>query len=216
MAALVVSVCIINIILWLIFFIKWRKLFSTDDVIAKARSEMNNMIRDIDKTTARNVSLIENGTKKLQRMLDDIDRRVAFAQSVEAKRSSVAVLQGEIKKKSAAPSVKRAVDTYKKNSLKSKGDIAYAVTEKGGKMVHSQHSLFDDDEKDSLREVRSTSYTEVPVVVPEVFFSDVPVAPKKNFNKQVADMAHVGLTVEQIAKKLSCSTTEVQMVLDMQ
>lgn len=183
---------------------------------------MNNMIRDIDKTTARNVNLVENSTKKLQRMLDDIERRIAVAQSEDAKRSSVAALQGAIKKKSAAPSAKRIADTYKKNSSKSKGDLSYAVTEAGAKIIHSQHSLFDDEEKNISTEAKmimrsdGVSYSEVPVVVPEVFFSDEPITPKKRFNSQVADMAQLGLTVEQIAKKLSCSTTEVQMVLDMQ
>ncbi|MBQ9494553.1 MAG: hypothetical protein IJR50_02805 [Treponema sp.] len=217
MIAFASFIVVINIILWIVFLVKFKKLFSTDDIIAKVRAEMENMIRDIDRTTNRDINLIEDRTKRLQKIVDDVDRRLALVRAEEVKQASAIALHGALKKNAVTPSAKRVSDNYKKNSVKA--NAVYEITDSGKRETKQQHSLFDDEQfvRAKADEVQraDASYAEVPIIKPDIYFSETPITPRKSFNAHVKELNDMGLTVEQIAKKLSCSTTEVQLALDL-
>lgn len=218
------AIVAINVALWVIFLIRFKRLFSPDDVIEKTRAEMDNMIRDINNNTVRAIDIIDDRKKQLNRLIEEADRRIALARSEEAKKISVSALRDTLDKKAVSEVSRRAANTYKKNAPRSRPapDASYAVTGEGEAISEKQHSLFDDRQeevrtKTEMNVMRDgTSYAKVPVIKPDVYFSETPIVPKKNFTKQVLEMAEMGLAIEQIAKQLSCSKTEVQMILDMQ
>ena len=224
MPAVLFAIVAINIVLWGVFIVRFKRLFSADDVIEKARAEMDNMIRDINNNTVRAIDIIDDRTKQLKRLIEEADRKIALARSEEAKKISVSALRDTLEKKTVPEASRRAANTYKKNTPRSRPspDASYAVTGEGDVFAETQHSLFDDKQdevytKAEMNVMRNgTSYTKVPVIKPDVYFSETPVVPKKNFTKQVLEMSEMGLSIEQIAKRLSCSKTEVQMILDMQ
>ena len=41
MVALVLALCLVNVVLWIIFFIRFKKLFSTDKIIENTSEKMN-------------------------------------------------------------------------------------------------------------------------------------------------------------------------------
>ena len=218
------AIVAINVALWVIFLIRFKRLFSPDDVIEKTRAEMDNMIRDINNNTVRAIDIIDDRKKQLNRLIEEADRRIALARSEEAKKISVSALRDTLDKKAVSEVSRRAANTYKKNAPRSRPapDASYAVTGEGEAISERQHSLFDDRQEEvrTKTEMNVTgdgaSYAKVPVIKPDVYFSETPIVPKKNFTKQVLEMAEMGLAIEQIAKQLSCSKTEVQMILDMQ
>ena len=224
MPTVLFAIVAINIVLWGVFIVRFKRLFSADDVIEKARAEMDNMIRDINNNTVRAIDIIDDRTKQLKRLIEEADRQIALARSEEAKKISVSALRDTLEKKTVPEASRRAADTYKKNAPRSRPspDASYAVTGEAEALAEMQHSLFDDT-RTSVRtkaEMNVTddgaSYAKVPVIKPDVYFSETPIVPKKNFTKQVLEMSEMGLSIEQIAKRLSCSKTEVQMILDMQ
>ncbi|MGI5057455.1 hypothetical protein [Treponema socranskii] len=224
MSTVLFAIVAINVALWVIFLIRFKRLFSPDDVIEKTRAEMDNMIRDINNNTVRAIDIIDDRKKQLNRLIEEADRRIALARSEEAKKISVSALRDTLDKKAVSEVSRRAANTYKKNAPRSRPapDASYAVTGEGEAISERQHSLFDDRQeevrtKTEMNVMRDgTSYAKVPVIKPDVYFSETPIVPKKNFTKQVLEMAEMGLAIEQIAKQLSCSKTEVQMILDMQ
>lgn len=224
MPTVLFAIVAINIVLWGVFIVRFKRLFSADDVIEKARAEMDNMIRDINNNTVRAIDIIDDRTKQLKRLIEEADGKIALARSEEAKKISVSALRDTLEKKTVPEASRRAADTYKKNAPRSRPspDASYAVTGEAEALAEMQHSLFDDT-RTSVRtkaEMNVTddgaSYAKVPVIKPDVYFSETPIVPKKNFTKQVLEMSEMGLSIEQIAKRLSCSKTEVQMILDMQ
>ena len=224
MPGVLFAIVAINIVLWGVFIVRFKRLFSADDVIEKTRAEMDNMIRDINNNTVRAIDIIDDRTKQLKRLIEEADRRIALVRSEEAKKLTASALRDTLEKKSVSEVSRRAANTYKKNAPRSRPspDASYAVTGEAEALAEMQHSLFDDT-RTSVRtkaEMNVTddgaSYAKVPVIKPDVYFSETPIVPKKNFTKQVLEMAEMGLTIEQIAKQLSCSKTEVQMILDMQ
>ncbi|MBC6721131.1 MULTISPECIES: hypothetical protein [Treponema] len=224
MSTVLFAIVAINVALWVIFLIRFKRLFSSDDVIEKTRAEMDNMIRDINNNTVRAIDIIDDRKKQLNRLIEEADRRIALARSEEAKKISVSALRDTLDKKAVSEVSRRAANTYKKNAPRSRPapDASYAVTREGEAISERQHSLFDDRQEEvrTKTEMNVTgdgaSYAKVPVIKPDVYFSETPIVPKKNFTKQVLEMAEMGLAIEQIAKQLSCSKTEVQMILDMQ
>ena len=224
MPAVLFAIVAVNVALWIVFIVRFKRLFSVDDVIEKARAEMDNILRDINNNTVRAIDIIEDRKKQLDRLIEEADRRIALAQSEEAKKKSLSALRDTLEKKTVPEVSRRAANTYKKNVPRSRPspDASYAVTGEGEVFAETQHSLFDDkrEEVHTKAEMNvmgdGSSYTKVPVIKPDVYFSETPVVPKKNFAKQVLEMSEMGLTIEQIAKQLSCSKTEVQMILDMQ
>jgi len=222
--AVLFAIVAINIALWIVFTVRFKRLFSADDVIEKTKAEMDNMIRDINNNTVRAIDIIDDRTKRLKRLIEEADKRIALAQSEEAKKKSLSALRDTLEKKTVPETSRRAANTYKKNAPRSRPapDASYTVTGEGEALTETQHSLFDDKQEEVHTKAEmnvmgdGTSYAKVPVIKPDVYFSDTPVVPKKNFTKQVLEMSEMGLTIEQIAKQLSCSKTEVQMILDMQ
>ena len=227
MTAFVITIGILNIILWIIFLAKFKKLFSTDDVIQKARSEMNSMIMDINRNAERNITLIDDRIKQLKLATAEADRRIALAQSEEVKQASAQALRNTIGKNTPVKNTpaRRAAESYKKNAVSSARSIspdeAVRITGSGAAAAEIQNTLFSEPSS-SVNPVHvvvdssdGTSFAEVPVIEPKIYFSEKPLVPKKDFNEQVLQMYDAGLSVEVISKELGHSTTEVQFVLDM-
>ena len=59
MAILVACICIINIVLWIILLIRFKKLFSTDKIIKTTTEKMNKLVMEIDNATERNIFLTD-------------------------------------------------------------------------------------------------------------------------------------------------------------
>src|SRR5574344_3171092 len=97
MAAIIICtfICILNVIMWIIFANKFKKLFSTDDIIAKTREELNHMIIDVNRNADRNITLIEEKIKELKSVTAEAERRLALERSEEEKRMKVNALSLE-------------------------------------------------------------------------------------------------------------------------
>ena len=67
MVFLVVILCITNILLWIVFLLKFKSLFSTEDIIEKTRSELNKLVMDINNNTDRNITVYNESSKNLKK-----------------------------------------------------------------------------------------------------------------------------------------------------
>ncbi len=73
----IILLCVFNLVMWLVAMIRFRSLFSTDDILQKARDELNNMLMDINRNAERNISLIEDRIRLLKEVSAEADRHVA-------------------------------------------------------------------------------------------------------------------------------------------
>ena len=238
--------CVLNISLWGVFFIKFKKIFSTDDIIASTREQMDRMIADINHNAGRNIELIEDRIKQLKAVVAEADRHVELAKrELESQRAALSY-QNKIDsamqaKKHATASFKggasgRAAQQYMRNqpqniSAALQAGYQYELTAEGSRQVKSSHveqgDLFEQAESDDSRQIVSdsgtmfrvesdgSSYAAVPVIGGNVTYADEPVYPKQSFAQLVKDLHFAGHSVEEIARNLGSSTTEVQLVLDM-
>lgn len=114
------SITIINIILWLIFLLKFKKLFSTDDIISKTRDELNSLIKDINNNTQRDITLVDDRIKQLKAVVAEADRRLNAVREQTKKEQlenqyTIKLNEGITKAKTKTLQ-QNVVDKYKKNS----------------------------------------------------------------------------------------------------
>lgn len=240
MAILVACICIINIVLWIILLIRFKKLFSTDKIIKTTTEKMNKLVMEIDNATERNIFLTDASAKKIQNLLADADKNMElFVEASKRLRDMIAeaekfsrrnevkspiyepvreVIREEYKQKPANETIKKNINTYIQNSKK------YSNNESESK----QQELFGDNLNEQSVQITSsgtgtnvtengTAYKEIPLVITRVY-EEQPVPEtnkKKNITKEVQKLYDQGYTVQQIANELSCSITEVQLIIDM-
>lgn len=228
---------ILNIILWILLFSKFKRIFSTDDIINSTRHELEQMLKDINRNTGRNLDIIDNKIKEIKGVVSEAERHLAVMRNDLDKQRKAAALQQQIDTaihsqntvKNGVP--KNAAERYLRNSQPHNSaftaDESFSLTPEGDKHISThQRDLFDQyDDYDETKVVSGSgtffsvdngpSVSSVPVLGPNVTYSDLPMGAEKTFEDMVKDLYFVGHSVEEIARELNSSTTEVQMVIDM-
>lgn len=218
-----IALCIINLILWVVFLSKFKKLFTADDILASYRHELNELLGDVDRHSARSISLIENSVKELKALVAVADRHIAVAKAELERQEKTKAFQQKIAVKAPRVSkqnMQRAANSYMRNAASA--DESFAVTPFGKQQLAEQGDLFDDSKAavdlpptTFQMEADGASFGSVPLVTPEVTYADDPIQPKKDFALSVKELFMRGESVEEIARRLERSTTEVQFALDM-
>lgn len=238
-AVLAFILCCINVTGWLVFLRKFKRLFSTDNILRKTRQEVSLMIDDVNRTTARNLDLIEEKIKHLKAASADAERHIAVAKDELEKQVKINQLQSVLSsKKSAFPEKKETENpagegrsqSYENLSDSLRASMAYEITSRGKRTVaEAQGELFSGQEADDKNEkfVKSPSGTKfmidnegagvavIPKIGGNIIFSDNPVTPKKTINQQIKELFDLGYDVEMTARELGLTTTEVQFARDM-
>ena len=239
--------CVLNIALWITFFIKFKKIFSTDDIIASTREEMDRMIADINHNAGRNIELIEDRIKQLKTVVAEADRHVELSRKeLAAQKASISYQQKidsavQARKQPVQPfgtgNAGRAAQQYLRNqnmniSAGLQSTNRYELTDEGNRYAHAQQGdLFDQTEPEDygnssgkiISDVGTTftvesdgsSYASVPVIGGNVSYADEPIQPQQSIQSLVRNLYAAGHSIEEIAREVNRSTTEVQMVLEM-
>ena len=241
---LVSALTLTNLLLWLVFLVRFKKLFSADDIMTKFRDGMENLIKDAERNTARSMDVIDEKIRDSKAIVAEAERKVAilrrelqsaeksaafqsqlnlrassFGQSVEERPSSAPL--GAAK----APAKKAKGRGAAKTSPKASSRAAAAYKQNrlpGEDEAYALTGLFQENAEKSLFEEPQIivtkdgdAYGKVPVISAKIVASDNPIEPKKPFARRVREMADLGKSVEEIASATEHSTTEVQLVLDM-
>ena len=231
----VAALILLNLLLWAVFLLKFKRLFTTEKIMLEFRAGVENLLSEIQRSTVSSVNLIEEKIRTLKEASAEAERKIAIAErrldTLKNERTLFeqgSFLQNQIsergtdiaekprpKKKSVA---KAAVERYKKSApLKEPPlpgeDAVYALT--GLFKENAQKSLFEDSGQTVTVTSDGDSYGKIPLLKPEIVFSENQIVPKKDFMSRVSDLNALGKTVEEIAAETGRSTTEVNLVLAM-
>ncbi|MBQ7159602.1 MAG: hypothetical protein IJS09_09315 [Treponema sp.] len=240
---------VFNIIMWLVLLARFNtwfgKRFSTDSLVESVKEQINQIIKDMNRNTSRNVDLVDEHIQQLKQIIAKADRHLmaaknelerqeqtqSFTQRLQSVRPTYtqnapqreSVSESAPKQNNTRPTqTQRAADRYLRTA--SVPTDAYAVTEEGKRQIVTQGDLFDAAEEPLAPFLEpntfnvsqdGASYASVPVIEPNVTYAEDPIVPKKDFSTQVRELYDRGNSVEQIASELGRSTTEVQFALDM-
>lgn len=238
-AAIILS--IITIILLSVFLFRFKKIFSTEKIIEKTKLQMNRMLTDINGNASRNLELIRENTNRLKALLNDADRKMEqFREATQLLRNLISEAEKMNRSTGKTPVF---IETKKMEGIKpvgSRSRKSQINPEDSYELAKpQQRSLFDDEKPESAAKSifddettvtpDGAAYRHVPLVITKILdeepvsqayeydgaSSPVVQTAKKDFSEQVWDLFNKGLQVEQIAAELSCTVTEVQLIIDM-
>ncbi len=208
--------------MWIIFGIRFKKIFSPDGMIEKAREGMNRLLRSMQKNTFENVNLVNESIQKLEqakiaaeRKVEEINRKIELLNAEAGMVQFRDKIQEQVKQPLRQP-VTAGIDP----------NAAYSVK------TPVQKDLFSSDVhplKTNRDEIVVTpsgaAYKEVPMITTKMFEEkpsdgDSPktasvISPKKSVDEQVMYLFNNGYSVSDIASNLKLSEVEVQFVIDL-
>lgn len=195
MAPFIIFLTFFNIICWIIFFIRFKKLFSTGKIVDNTREQLQKMIQDIDSQTDRDLYIIRESSKNLRTLMEDADKKMnQFSEATDRLRTMIAETEKVSKSKiSLEPAtvisenkpvqMKRKtltnpqINSYIKNTKASKNynsESAYEVRK------DMQGDLFSEETGGTLLKDETTvtsdgaAYKEVPLIITNIY-EDKPV-----------------------------------------
>ena len=224
---------IISVLIMIIILFKFKKLFSTDSIIEKTRDRMNKLIADINRNANNDIELLNESTRRIRVLLKDADEKMqSFNEATERLREMIAETEKVSKKSKIKRIAESAIysDAQKKSvqeKIKQKKNVphektfidpnsSYEVTNN-----ESLGALFDENDlvlKDETKvTAEGAAYKEVPLIITKVYDDNVALNANSDnsLGTKVSRMYANGMTVEEIALELDCSTSEVQFIIDM-
>ena len=192
MTYLIVFLTFFNIICWIIFFIRFKKIFSTDKIVEKTKNQMNKMIQDIDQVTDRDMYLVREASKNIKKLMEDADKkmeefsvagdrlRTMIAETDKINKSNSGIHNSDLFKEPAPTPIKRKtltnpqINSYLKNTKaaqKINPDSSFEVTPMvQGDLFSSEASQSSSILKDETTITSDgAAYKEVPLIITEVY-----------------------------------------------
>ena len=207
----------IAITLSLINIFKFKSLFTTDDIVEKTKQKINQIVGDVNQNAQRDIDLINHCQRQMRTLLKESEEKMQeFQQATNLLRDMLAEIDRQ--------GVNKNIQYTQKNNANYNNSL-------NNQNVNVQNNVQNDFFSNS-RDVYTTKndvYTrplhkpniksvENRNEQPDLFSQQIePKSNKKvsNLNQKVEMLYNQGYTVEQIASELSCSVTEVQLIIDM-
>lgn len=200
----------ISIILMIVILVKFKKLFSTESIIEKTKSQINRIVIDVNNNANRDIELINEATKRTRALLNDADKKMESFKEASQRLKDIIAETEKINSKSTKPSIYiNPEDTFNVTNQNYKQGSLFEEenTEKKNKSILKDETNVRPD---------GVAYKEIPLIVSKVF-QDKAKDDKSNksLKEKVEKLFYQGMQVDDIAAELSCSISEIQFIIDM-
>lgn len=100
--ALISALTMVNLLLWLVFLVRFKRLFSADDIMTKFRDGMENLLKDAERDTALNINVIDEKIRESKAIVAEAERKLAILRHELNSYEKSAALQAQINLTGAA------------------------------------------------------------------------------------------------------------------
>lgn len=228
--AVAVSVAVINIILWIVFFIRFRKTFSPQNILHEIGAEVDKLCTEIDRTADMDLQLIDAKLDEIRKLLIVVDERLDLLKLENSKRGRPEVQDRktvfaadniaqniadvvQVSPEAAQNAYSRMQNSLRENSLSERVSVpenrmsaesARGIPENGAALQRQQ-------------EVAGRRDAEAVFAEPEVAESAVPEVQesKPMLRTRILDLWRAGLSAQEISERLETPVDIVQMTLSM-
>jgi hypothetical protein len=235
------TILIINIILWLYFYYKFKKTYSPEKVLKSIRKEVDKLFKEIMRVADEDVSIIEGRIKGLKALIAEADDRIMRAENEVAKRNREKQVLSDL---DAANKQELKPKTTSQKKLSQYEQTAFAVPpEKKRKTskVEEPASVYGEEEeqlefdsaaesaleeyKDSVavdvpeelitKAVESTKKPEKEKTIEIVLSKDPITPPKKSTKEQILELHKLDFSPDKISEMLNIPENEVQLAINL-
>ena len=238
------TILIINIILWLYFYYKFKKTYSPEKVLKSIRKEVDKLFKEIMRVADEDVSIIEGRIKGLKALIAEADERILRAENEVAKRNREKQVLSDL---DAANKQESKPKTTSQKKLSQYEQTAFAVPpekkRKASKVEEpasvygekeEEHLEFDSARSDdsNLEEYKNSVEVDVPEELIskavesykkpekektiEIVLSKDPITPpKKSTKEQILELHRLDFSPDKISEMLNIPENEVQLAINL-
>lgn len=188
---------LISLFLLVILLIRFKKLFSTEKILEKITQYMEKRLTEINSVTSRDLDLLRSSSENIHNLLNESEEVMKKYQEATNRLRKV-----------IAQSEKSDFNLLKNENKDS--DLILDLKQKTKNEKNSENSFY-------------TDLLKKPVIVKS---NEIPPASKNYINieedkrspitKKIIKLHERGLSVEEISEQLSCSISEVQLVIELE
>lgn len=188
---------LISFFLLVILLIRFKKLFSTEKILEKITQYMEKRLTEINSVTSRDLDLLRSSSENIHNLLNESEEVMKKYQEATNRLRKV-----------IAQSEKSDFNLLKNENKDS--DLILELKQKTKNEKKSENSFY-------------TDLLKKPVIVKS---NETPPASKNYINieedkrspitKKIIKLHERGLSVEEISEQLSCSISEVQLVIELE
>lgn len=188
---------LISLFLLVILLIRFKKLFSTEKILEKITQYMEKRLTEINSVTSRDLDLLRSSSENIHNLLNESEEVMKKYQEATNRLRKV-----------IAQSEKSDFNILKNKNKDS--DLILELKQKTKNEKKSENSFY-------------TDLLKKPVIVKS---NETPPASKNYINieedkrspitKKIIKLHERGLSIEEISEQLSCSISEVQLVIELE
>ena len=188
---------LISLFLLVVLLIRFKKLFSTEKILEKITQYMEKRLTEINSVTSRDLDLLRSSSENIHNLLNESEEVMKKYQEATNRLRKV-----------IAQSEKSDFNLLKNKNKDS--DLILELKQKTKNEKKSENSFY-------------TDLLKKPVIVKS---NETPPASKNYINieedkrspitKKIIKLHERGLSVEEISEQLSCSISEVQLVIELE
>ena len=188
---------LISLFLLVILLIRFKKLFSTEKILEKITQYMEKRLTEINSVTSRDLDLLRSSSENIHNLLNESEEVMKKYQEATNRLRKV-----------IAQSEKSDFNLLKNKNKDS--DLILELKQKTKNEKNYENSFY-------------TDLLKKPVIVKS---NEIPPASKNYINieedkrspitKKIIKLHERGLSVEEISEQLSCSISEVQLVIELE
>lgn len=191
-----ILILIVNVCLWLFFFVKFKKEFSSEKVLESIRREVDKLLMEIQRETENTTLLIEARIDGLKQLISEADKRLSIAEGEIKKRKHEKQVLSKLHAEENVP--------VKKTQVQKKLE-AYEVIAAPAPALDVKPEI----------EVDVDVEPELFNQEPQFSVAPEPVKIKKSTKDKILEMYKQDFTSQYIAKELGVSVSEVDFLINM-
>lgn len=195
---------VFNVAMWIFFMKKFNAFFSTDEIIDETNLRVQEIVRDMNYSTERDIRLAEESVKRLKAVTAEAERKIAVLKKdlALAKELSLAEKTREFQTK---------IENLSQKKLFPRENI---FLKEGSQLsLSKEEPTVSTASKQDLTATGNPSSSQNSDSALEVFVAENPISTKKDFLSEVAQLQSLGFSDDEIAYKTGRNVQEVKLAI---
>ena len=232
-------ILVINVILWLYFYYKFKKTYSPEKVLKSIRKEVDKLFKEIIRETEEDVSIIEGRINGLKALIAEADERILRAENEVAKRNREKQMLAELDSDNKKEPKTRTTNQKKLSQYE---QTAFSIPAERKQSKPADDVVYDEKKEEqlefdsavaesALEEYRDSVAVDVPQELIskavesskkpekektiEIVLSKDPITPKKSTKEQILELHKLDFSPDKISEMLNIPENEVQLAINL-
>lgn len=214
-AVLLILITLVNLALWLVFFIRFKKTFSPHVLLSDLKAEVDKLLIEINRTADQDITLVDSRIRDLKALIEEADHRLLLLERTENSRHRERRIMEKF-----APSAVSENARLRDKKADTDSAVQLSIDFESYRVPHSEAD--EPINLSSLENVLSSDKTAPLRQAPDepqiVYSADAANADSRQnvpLKDRVVRMYAEGFSADIICERLKLSLTEVQLIIDL-